>query len=156
MSDATVSDADTTIAPEHYYSIVRGQIEHEDNLIGQRLSWFVAAQSFLFTAYAIVVSNSGPNHTALIIDKMRLLLLIIPSTAILTCALIYVTIVAGILAIADLRRLYRKHADYEATVGLPPVQGYRQTQILGQAAPLFVPLVFLAVWIILLGRGVNF
>jgi hypothetical protein len=156
MSQPTVGGPDSTIAPEHYYAIVRGQIEHEDNLIGQRLSWYVAAQSFLFTAYAIVVSNSGPNHTPLIIERMRLLLWLIPMTSILTCLLIYLTIVAGALAIRDLRRLYRKHADYEATVGLPPVQGYRRTQMLGQAAPLFVPLVFLVVWVMLLARGANF
>jgi hypothetical protein len=142
------------ITPQQYYSIVRGQIEHEDNLIGQRLSWLVAAQAFLFTAYAITVSNSGPGHTQPVIERMRLLLWLIPITAILTCALIYATIIAGSIAISALMRLYHKHGDHEATVGLPPVMGYRRSQVLGQVGPLLVPLVFLTVWLILLVRGV--
>ena len=39
-----------------YYQIIRSQIEHEDNLINQRLSWFVAAHAFLFSAYAILLN----------------------------------------------------------------------------------------------------
>ena len=39
-----------SISRIEYYQIIRSQIEHEDNLINQRLSWFVAAQAFLFSA----------------------------------------------------------------------------------------------------------
>jgi hypothetical protein len=144
-----------SISAQQYYAIVRGQIEHEDNLIGQRLSWLVAAQAFLFTAYAITVSNSGPNHTQPVIDRMRLLLWIVPITAILTCALIYATIIAGSIAIVALRRLYHSHADHSECPGLPPVLGYRRTLVLGQIGPLLLPLVFLAGWLILLLGGVN-
>ena len=51
-----------SVLPLQYYAIIRSQIEHEDNLVGQRLSWFVAAESFLFTAYAITVSNIRPEN----------------------------------------------------------------------------------------------
>ena len=44
-----------SISGIQYYQIIRSQIEHEDNLINQRLSWFVAAQAFLFSAYAILL-----------------------------------------------------------------------------------------------------
>lgn len=147
--------AGSLITPQQYYAIVRSQIEHEDNLIGQRLSWLVAAQAFLFTAYAVTVSNFGPNHTQPAIERMRLLLWIIPITAILTCALIYATIIAGSIAITALIRLYRAHADHSAMVGFPPILGYRGSQVLGQSGPLLIPLVFLAVWLIVLVRGVT-
>ena len=65
---------------------------------------------------------------------MHLLLTLIPLTAITTCLLIYITVIAGLIAIADLRRLYRSYTGHSATIGLPPVQGYRRTQLLGQAA----------------------
>ena len=45
-----------SISGIQYYKIIRSQIEHEDNLINQRLSWFVAAQAFLFSAYAILLN----------------------------------------------------------------------------------------------------
>ena len=49
---------------EDFYKLIRGQIEHEDNLIGTRLNWFMASQSFLFSAYAIVRKQSDchENH----------------------------------------------------------------------------------------------
>ena len=44
------------ISPLERYQLFRSRIEHEDTLILQRLSWLMASQSFLFTAYAIVTS----------------------------------------------------------------------------------------------------
>ena len=38
------------------YQLFRSRIEHEDNLIIQRLSWLLASQAFLFTAYAITTN----------------------------------------------------------------------------------------------------
>ncbi len=35
------------LTPLDYYNVVRSRIEHEDNLVVQRLSWLVASQSFL-------------------------------------------------------------------------------------------------------------
>jgi hypothetical protein len=141
-----------TISAERYYGIIRGQIEHEDNLVGQRLSWFVGAQAFLFTAYAITVGNAGRSPEPWVYDRTKLLLFLIPVTSILTCVMIYVTVIAGVIAIRDLRQLNRDFADHSATTGLPPVQGYRRTQVLGQAAPLFIPLIFFVVWVILLAQ----
>jgi hypothetical protein len=33
---------------------------------------------------------------------------------------------------------------------LPPVQGYRQTLLLGQASPILMPFLFMITWIVLL------
>ena len=93
-----------------YYNLIRQRIEHEDNLIVQRLSWLVASQSFLFTAYAIVLNGlttpPQPATETVIHQQMRLSRLI-PLTAMMSCALIYVGIAAAVKAIADLRRSYR-------------------------------------------------
>ena len=145
--------SDEPISIHEYYTIIRGQIEHEDNLIGQRLSWFVAAQSFYFTAYAIVISNIRGDHTSWVGGQMRLLLLMVPIVAILTSLLIYATVIAGLVAMAKLRDLYRQFATREEAAGLPPVQGYRRTQVLGQAAPMLLPGIFIAIWLILLIHG---
>lgn len=142
------------VSSEQYYTMLRGQIEHEDNLISQRLSWFVTAQSFLFTAYAIVVSNFSPAHPQWALNQMRRLAMLIPIVAILTCLLIYAAIVAGLLAIRNLHRLYGSFFGPPSAAGLPPVQGYRHTQWMGQATPLLLPLVFLIVWLALLVTSV--
>ena len=145
----------TNMSPDRYYSLIRSQIEHEDSLIGTRLSWLAAAQSFFFTAYAIVTSNFGPTHPQWAIAQMHLLLTLLPIVAILTCLLIFTSIIAGLLAIAALRRLYITYVDHQAIEGLPPVQGYRRNRVLGEAAPFLVPLVFLCVWLILLVKGIR-
>ncbi|MDB5334109.1 MAG: hypothetical protein JWP03_5260 [Phycisphaerales bacterium] len=154
MTDTLIPDP-LLLAPADYYRLIRSQIEHEDNLISQRLSWFVASQSFLFTAYAIVVSNIQPGKLAWVTGQQHLLLDVIPIVSILTCVLVYATIVAGVIAIVHLRRLYRTHADVSARAGFPPVQGHRRTQIFGQIGPLLLPLVFLAVWLALVIQGTG-
>jgi len=42
-----------------FYDHLRHRIEHEDSLIVSRLAWLMASESFLFTAYAIVVNGTG-------------------------------------------------------------------------------------------------
>ena len=72
-----ISENFAAVQPVEYYKLIRSQIEHEDNLNSQRLSWFVASQSFLFTAYAIVVSNIGPGHTVWVERQQHRLLVLI-------------------------------------------------------------------------------
>lgn len=139
---------------EDFYRLVRGQIEHEDNLIGTRLNWFVASQSFLFSAYAIVVSNLTSTKIAWVNQQQRLLFSIMPVIAIFICVLIMISCTGGILAMRRLRRLYVSRVD-PSTHGLPPVQGYAQNYWMGQASPLLLPPGFVAVWLFLLIRGMG-
>jgi len=148
MTDST-SPPDS-IPPIQYYAIVRSQIEHEDNLVGQRLSWFVAAQSFLFTAYAITVSNLRPAEYSISSRMQHSMLIVVPLVALLTCLLLYVAIIAGLVAIANLRRLFNEHVGQPTQQGLPPIQGYRHTQLFGQAGPVLLPLIFVAAWLYLI------
>jgi hypothetical protein len=154
MSNMVLSET-PQLSPVDYYRLVRSQIEHEDNLVSQRLSWLLASQSFLFTAYAIVVVNLTVGHTPWAMRQEHLLLTVIPVVSILTCVLVYATIVAAIFAIVHLRRVYNSRAESAGMAGLPPVQGYRQTQIFGQIGPLLLPPVFLAVWIGLILQGTG-
>ncbi len=151
----TQSNAESTgsAAQLEQYQLVRSQIEHEDNLNSQRLSWFVAAQSFLFTAYAIVVSNLSSGRLPWVAHQMQLLILLIPMIAILTCTLIYVTILAGTIAILNLKRLYHRQGSHPTQHSLPPVQGFRLTQVFGQAGPLGLPPLFVGVWLVLIWQG---
>jgi hypothetical protein len=84
-----------------YYRIIRGQVEHEDNLMMQRLNWFITSQSFLFSAYAIDVTSffsSPPLANSELSDTRQLLRILIPLVAIIASGVILSTIVAGVLA----------------------------------------------------------
>src|SRR5580704_3290194 len=94
-----------------YSDAVRRQIEHEDILIVNRLSWLMASQSFLFTAYAIILNGPTQLRTAAFQAHGELLLKIIPLLSISACVLIYLGICGAIGVMFSLRReLARHHA----------------------------------------------
>jgi hypothetical protein len=147
----------TPLSGLEYYQLIRQRIEHEDNLVVQRLSWLVASQSFLFTAYAIVLNGltaSPPPAAAALMHQQARLSRLIPLVGILTCALIYVSIVAGVRAIGALRRRYRSRFPSDET-DLPGIQTDGRTRALGLVAPLLLPLVFIGVWLYLSARGLD-
>lgn len=133
-----------------YYQIIRSQIEHEDNLINQRLSWFVAAQAFLFSAYAILLNAPAQVRLQAFATQQDILFPLIPLVAIGMSILNYITVIAAMLAMANLRRLLETHVKEKESALLPPVQGYRQTFLLGQASPILIPFLFMISWIVLL------
>jgi hypothetical protein len=140
-------------SPVEVYRLFRSRIEHEDNLIMQRLSWLVASQSFLFTAYAITTnglssleSRSGGGFS----EQSALLFRLIPTVAIFVALLIYISIVAALRAIRQIRRLYQSRP---VPADLPPIQTAATTRLLGLSAPLLLPLLFVSVWLVLLLNG---
>src|SRR5918998_3991634 len=138
-----------SISRIEYYQLIRSQIEHEDNLINQRLSWFVAAQAFLFSAYAILLNAPPQVRSQKFATQQEILFSLIPLVAIGASILTYITVIAAMLAMANLRRLLERHMNEEESALLPPVQGYRQTLLLGQASPILMPFLFMVSWIAL-------
>ncbi len=132
------------------YRLIRSQLEHEDAQINQRLSWFLMSHSFLFTAFAITTGNqaqlSGSNF------RTFPLLVLIPSVALISSLLIGLSILAGILAMRDLRRIFSGHPEVGAETGLPALHGKRYVRVLGLVAPVALPLLFFAVWLFVLIR----
>lgn len=128
---------------ENDYAHARGQIEHEDNLVTQRLNWFLTSQSFLFTAYAITF-NGPPAQTVRNLAVRRALLCVIPVVAIVAGVLILVAIIGGALAMREIRR------SYSLSRPLPSLQGQPRTRIMGMLAPMLIPPLFVVVWAILL------
>jgi len=136
----------TPFGPADWYHIIREQIQHEDNLIVQRLSWLMAVQSFLFTGYAIIANASPQPRNPLSAKQQDLLFNIIPGVACVSDLLIYGSVIAGVLALGRLRHAYATHV--ASAGGFPEIQGSRLTRWLGVASPILLPLVFLIAWLI--------
>jgi len=148
-----MSILDSELSPQAraYCDAVRRQIEQEDNLIVNRLSWLVASQSFLFTGYAIVLNGPVLTRNEVFTARQDALLRIIPIMALACCVLIYLGVIAGIHVMAVLHRdMKEKH--YTPSGLMPPIQGTPLTLALGRAAPLGLPPIFAIAWIALL-RG---
>jgi len=138
------------ISPLERYQVFRNRIEHEDNLIMQRLSWLMASQSFLFTAYAIVtngMTTSPASGGNVFVNHLLTLARIIPVVALLNSLLIGISILAALKAIRELRDGYRKEPE---PLEMIPLQTSKSARVLGLSAPVFLPPLFLAVWLYLL------
>jgi hypothetical protein len=147
------SYAGQTAGHDEMYRLCRGRIEHEDNLIVQRLAWLVAAQSFLFTAYAITtnaLTTVDPKAAGKFLDHAVLVFRLIPTVAICNAVLIYISILAALRAIREIRRLYLSKP---VPADLPPIQTSATTRLLGLSAPLLLPVLFISVWLVLLING---
>jgi hypothetical protein len=138
------------VSPQERYRLFRDRIEHEDNLIMQRLSWLMASQSFLFTAYAIVtngLSGATPDIKNKYVSHLSTLESIVPIVAMLNSLLIFISILAALRAIAELRHRYQQPA---AAFNVLPLQTSRAARTGGLSAPVLLPLLFLSVWLYLL------
>jgi hypothetical protein len=135
------------------YRIYRGQVEHEDNLLGSRTSVFVTSQSFLFSAYAIIANTAQARAFDMPIDPKHVLLILIPSVAITTSVLFIPAIISGVVSLQRLRRQYRQATGHPANAcchDLPPIQSTRGTRVAGTVASALLPPLFLGVWAYLL------
>jgi hypothetical protein len=138
------------------YHTLRSQIEFEDSLITQRLSWCVASQAFLFSAYAITLNAPKEAASLTFAQQQKLLHHLVPLVGVGSCILVYLSVVAGVLAQVRLRRFFAKRLPPERAAQYPPIQGVLETRALGLSAPLGLPLMFIIIWVFLFVRGLPY
>ena len=98
-------------SPADWYRSIRDQIQHEDNLIVQRLSWLMVAQSFFFTGYAIIANAAPQARNPLLAKQQDLLFNIIPAVACISDFVIYCSVIAGVLVSGELMGLMSLRSD---------------------------------------------
>ena len=131
------------------FDIIRSEIKHEDDLIGQRVSWFTASQAFLLTALAIAHQGKATLPTS----ANNALFPLIPIVALCSSVLILFGVVAGIAALSQWRARFRALAITHPDV--PRVLHDGWIVIMGWSAPLMLPLVFIVAWVYLLAHGYS-
>jgi hypothetical protein len=132
------------------YNAVREQIEHEDNLTTQRLTWLVASQSFLFTAFAILVNAPMTSKWPILTLKQEQVFQLIPIVGFASSLLIYLSIIAGLLAMSRLRAHWARNTCAGECAALPPVQSSLLSRTLGTLTPAALPPGFMLIWLYLL------
>jgi len=135
------------------YRLVRQQIEHEDNLVSQRLSWLLGSQSFLFTAFAINLNGPLQLHNKMFEGTAALLMMLLPLVAILSAFLIGMSVWAGTWTMYKLRHRYAKPLDATFHGEIPSVQSAGGALYLGHFAPIFLPALFIVIWLLLMLRS---
>src|SRR4051812_34736202 len=113
-----MTDNEPQLSPTELYRIVRSQLEHEDNLVSQRLSWLLAAQSFLFTAYAISLNGPLQLRVERLANKLTTVL---PLVGLCTAVLLWITILSGVFAMRKLRMDFERRYGSQLPAGMPTI-----------------------------------
>jgi small-conductance mechanosensitive channel len=86
-------------------------------------------------------------------SRQDMLCRLIPLIGVTTTGLIYAGLIASDRALTWLRAALRERVGDEARLGFPTVHAPEKIVALGQLAPRLLPLIFLAVWLVLLIAG---
>jgi len=146
----TTENKKNEIAPStEIYKTTRGQIEHYDNAINQRVIWLSIGQSFFFGVYATLVSIKAP--TPDLLNKQKLLATLLPFAALLAAVFTFFDVIATLVYMRKLRRYYEKAAlGIESDSIYPPVYGRPIDRIFQHISPTLIPLVFILTWVAML------
>ena len=125
---------------------LRQRIEHEDNLINQRLSWLVGSQSFLITAFAISLNAPKEFYRSQYEGVHEHLIHLLPFVSIASIVVLMVTLAGAMSALSGLR----KRADRITTEEDIPVHSSILVRWMGLSAAFVIPLLFLFLWTVLL------
>jgi hypothetical protein len=133
---------------QRLYLIYRRYIMDEANLINARLTWLLTIQGFLFASYGLIASSERPwFHEAL--NVMRYLSVFGMAVSVVA----FVSIRAARLAANSLCKQWDGLAHTEKfKKRMPSIRGggHRQAHFLGYAAPVFIPWMLCAIWVVLL------
>lgn len=154
MSPDEASKPPEEVTSVEWHRLFRSQLEHEDGQIAHRIGWLVNSQAFMFTAFAVTtigLRNPPPmGGTGIFPSEALLLFRLLPIVAIFTALLIYISILAALKAIRELRQAYHARAPHPEDLHF---QASISARLLGLAAPTLLPLFFVVVWSILLIRS---
>jgi len=140
-----------------YYDKIRNQIEHEDELINLRVVWQLLAQSFFFSTYASLLNVDKQAKSVWFHQEQDVLFWLVPIAAFLAGLLTAVSIFTSLANIAHLRHLFEDYTKDEAAEDqsaklFPPIQGVERFRKLATIAPIGLPILFIAAWLIILIR----
>jgi hypothetical protein len=138
------------ISAAEEYKLIRGQLEHVDNNLSQRVIWLVIAQSFFFSGYAVLINGKPPKpeldgiHQALVI--------IFPIAALLTVLFTFIDVFNSIRYLRDLRKFYEnaEKGDDRSAKPFPPIFGIKRQRVLMHASTVLLPIVFIITWVVIL------
>jgi len=126
------------------YWAFRAQIEHEDHLVGIRISWLMAAEAFLFAAYATALAvPAHAAHAGFQVTAVRLYEWL-PIVGILLAAFVFLAVTAALMRLGEL------HRDFKRSVGkihgYPKVTSKKLQRMTGRIPGVFAPLVVIIAW----------
>jgi len=142
---------------EKFYKYSRSQIEHEDNLLNNRISWLLVFNGFLMSAYAFTLTAQASVtllDPAEFNEKLVYVRILLSATGISACFIILIGTAAAGLSMHALKEgwdIYKKDAD---EIGhFPQLIGERVIGMLGGLVPVyFLPITLAVVWMLVAAK----
>jgi uncharacterized membrane protein YeiB len=131
---------------------IASEIKHEDDLIGQRTTWLVMGQSFMFAAFASLIQQDDIGAIARGVKLMRIL---IPLVGLLMPVLVLLAVSAATYSTWRWRAEHDQLCKMLEAKGLewPAVTNTTWVVVTGQLLPIAVALSFTVAWILILIRS---
>jgi hypothetical protein len=120
-------------------------VKTEFDLIAGRMTWLVVSESFIFSAFAAVLSTYRPDHHHALV--LLYVLWVMPLTGMLLAAAVYVAILAADIALRSLkaqRDRMIEHLPRELRIDLISTQS--RIQWWGNVPTHIIPPVFILIW----------
>jgi hypothetical protein len=143
-----------------HFAIFRKYIEHEDQLVYERLFWNVTIQGFLFAAYGFAIETYvGKELTTERLWLLYWFIILLPVLGSLSSVLSFFGVRAASDAISNLEkdwvcieRDWAKAHRLENSTKLPGITGGGDPKNIkpGFSGPRWIPICFIVVWLILL------
>ena len=130
--------------------MIAAEIRHEHDLIGQRMTWLVISQSFLFGTFATLIGQRSSAGTAG--GMLRLLLILTPLVGVLLPVVVLMAVGAATYAISQWRAERDRISEMPEAKQLewPHLKHSRLLTLLGQLLPFAVTIGFLVAWVVIL------
>lgn len=127
-----------------FYKVIRGQVEHLNNAINQRVVWLIIAESFFFNGYALLITGNPELQSMK--NQQAFLMIIFPYASLLTVIISYIDIIGSLMYLKTLRKKYEKEQEIGDEL-LPPITGWHRYFVLEHASSTLLPIIFTVIWI---------
>lgn len=131
-------------------NMIAAEIRHEHELIGQRMTWLVISQSFLFGTFATLIGQRSV--AGAVKGTLRLLLVLTPLVGVLLPVVVLMAVGAATYAISQWRAERDRICEMPEAKQLdwPRLKHWRLVALLGQLLPFAVTIGFLVAWVVIL------
>ena len=128
------------------YEIVRARVVHEDNLVNHRITWLITLNGLLFASFGVSLGET-PEELRLLAERLRVGLYFAGvGSAVSAC----LGIAAAFISMRQDRiDFYQYHGRVKAEMSelwTPRFRDHRDTNTLGMASGMLVPLIVGAAW----------
>jgi hypothetical protein len=148
MPEATILPKPTSSA--ELYRIIRERIDYEENLLNQRVIWLIFSQSFLVSAYAIMLNSPPEPKSPLYGELQSSLMWLLPILSLILSIIVYMSVISALYHISELRKSFETYPKDDTIEHFPAMNDTSFIRRLGALPPIVVPLLFIGAWVFLL------